>query len=584
MIKNYFLFITLFSINAFCQIGVIIEEPTIICHPGDCTVLNTNIPSLYQTTNYSVSAIPYNPNVPFQWDGITDHIINASSDDVWSSIVNLPFTFCFYGNNYNQLLVGSNGVVTFNTQNAGGDCPWQYSTSIPNTSFPIKNAIYGVYQDTDIRTITNGGAITNSAIQNVNFYTLDLGINTAPNRVFVINFNELPHYQCGNLFGLQTSQILLYEATNIIEVLVKNRISCPWNSGNGVIGLQNQDGTIAHVPPGRNTGNWTATNEAWRFSPNGAQSPATFQWYKDGLLIPNQSASTLVACPIQSQETYSVNVSFPNCIENIILSKSIVLNVGVEAQIVIPNDISICSSNTFETFNIDQTATILGALNPNDFEVNYYTSLSDATNDANRIININTFSSQGQTIFVRIENVITSCFSTTSFNLTINPPPVPPTGNANQTFTVGATLVSLIVEGTNILWYSQATGGEPLPITTVLISGTTYYASQTNASNCESRSVNSNRLAVTVSSTLNNSYWEKYNFKSNPNPVKNIFNISFNKNISNVSVYNLVGQEVITKSINANQSQIDMSNLSRGTYLVKVTAENQVKTIKVIKE
>jgi hypothetical protein len=46
----------------------------------------------------------------------------------------------------------------------------------------------------------------------------------------------------------------------------------------------------------------------------------------------------------------------------------------------------------------------------------------------------------------------------------------------------------------------------------------------------------------------------------------------------------LVGQEVMTKAVNANQSQIDMSHLSAGTYLVKVTADNQVKTIKVIKE
>jgi hypothetical protein len=51
-----------------------------------------------------------------------------------------------------------------------------------------------------------------------------------------------------------------------------------------------------------------------------------------------------------------------------------------------------------------------------------------------------------------------------------------------------------------------------------------------------------------------------------------------------VSVFNLLGQEVITSATNANQSQINMSALSPGTYLVKVTADNQVKTIKVIKE
>ena len=78
------------------------------------------------------------------------------------------------------------------------------------------------------------------------------------------------------------------------------------------------------------------------------------------------------------------------------------------------------------------------------------------------------------------------------------------------------------------------------------------------------------------------------NFNAYPNPLStkngNVLNLSYNKNISKVAVYNLIGQEVATKSINANQSQIDMSNLSSGTYLVKVTADNQVKTIKVIKE
>ena len=35
--------------------------------------------------------------------------------------------------------------------------------------------------------------------------------------------------------------------------------------------------------------------------------------------------------------------------------------------------------------------------------------------------------------------------------------------------------------------------------------------------------------------------------------------------------------------MDANQAQVDMSNLPSGTYLVKVTSDNQVKTVKVIK-
>ncbi len=86
------------------------------------------------------------------------------------------------------------------------------------------------------------------------------------------------------------------------------------------------------------------------------------------------------------------------------------------------------------------------------------------------------------------------------------------------------------------------------------------------------------------SSLLSTDNFNKGNFKFYPNPVKNIMNLSYDKNISDVAVYNLIGQQVIVKSINATQSQIDMSNLAKGTYVVKVTADNQVKTIKVIKE
>lgn len=69
-----------------------------------------------------------------------------------------------------------------------------------------------------------------------------------------------------------------------------------------------------------------------------------------------------------------------------------------------------------------------------------------------------------------------------------------------------------------------------------------------------------------------------------PNPVKDVINFSFHKEITAVSIYNLRGQEVITKSLNSNQASIDITGLSAGTYLVKVTSNNEVKILKVIKE
>lgn len=85
-------------------------------------------------------------------------------------------------------------------------------------------------------------------------------------------------------------------------------------------------------------------------------------------------------------------------------------------------------------------------------------------------------------------------------------------------------------------------------------------------------------------SLLSNDTFDTADFRAYPNPVKNVLNLSYSKNISTVAVYNLLGQEVMTRSSNSNLSQIDMSNLLSGTYLVKVTIDNQIKTIKVIKE
>jgi hypothetical protein len=73
-------------------------------------------------------------------------------------------------------------------------------------------------------------------------------------------------------------------------------------------------------------------------------------------------------------------------------------------------------------------------------------------------------------------------------------------------------------------------------------------------------------------------------FAAYPNPVKDVLNLTYDKNISNVAVFNLLGQQILTKSVNATDSQVDMSNLTSGTYFVKVTADDEVQTIKVIKQ
>ncbi|MFZ4106128.1 CUB domain-containing protein, partial [Flavobacterium sp.] len=265
-----------------------------ICPDNNCVNLTATYTDSRDTSSYEVFSAPYTPAFPFT--GGTQLFVNQ--DDVWSGDLIIPFKFCFYGVSYDKLNVGANGVVTFNTQAAGSNCPWAYTAQIPSTTFPIRNAIYAPYQD------TNPSITTPPAQPNINYQVLGV----APCRVFVINYSKLAQFSCLNSVGLQTSQIVLYETSNVIDIYVKDRTSCTtWNSGSGVIGIQNAAGTNAVVPPGRNTGTWEAHDEAWRFLPNG-NSNVTFQWLQNGApFTPNLTANVCITqdTNMTAQATYT---------------------------------------------------------------------------------------------------------------------------------------------------------------------------------------------------------------------------------------------------------------------------------------
>ncbi|NUY82269.1 T9SS type A sorting domain-containing protein [Flavobacterium sp. MAH-1] len=73
-------------------------------------------------------------------------------------------------------------------------------------------------------------------------------------------------------------------------------------------------------------------------------------------------------------------------------------------------------------------------------------------------------------------------------------------------------------------------------------------------------------------------------FSYYPNPVSSVFNVSAQNGIKSVSVYNMLGQEVLRKSIESEQGSIDMSSLAKGTYVVKVIGNDALRTIKIVKE
>lgn len=155
-------------------------------------------------------------------------------------------------------------------------------------------------------------------------------------------------------------------------------------------------------------------------------------------------------------------------------------------------------------------------------------------------------------------------------------------------FKAGQTLADLVVEGQNIKWYlnqnplagkTNKTSQVPLPLTTVIVDGTTYYASQT-INGIESVQ----RLAVTVkSSTLGIDELTFKNFSYYPNPVKNVISISNDSIIDELIFISVKGKTILTQKPNSLSAEIDLSNFSAGIYFLKVTSDGVKKTVKIIK-
>jgi len=180
--------------------------------------------------------------------------VQVPTDDVHSQVINIGFDFEFFGNTYNQCVVSSNSYITFNLGTAGTGSPWNIGAASPTPGVP-DNAIMFPWQDTNPGAGSGG---TNAA---------DCGDGT-----FVVDFVDIAMFSCTNLsFSMQ---VVLYEGSNIIDTYITNKPLCTtWNGGAAIHGLENINGTQAVIVPGRNyPTQWTATNDAVRFTPNGSGS------------------------------------------------------------------------------------------------------------------------------------------------------------------------------------------------------------------------------------------------------------------------------------------------------------------------
>jgi len=197
----------------------------------------------------------------------------SSSDDVTHGPFNIGFTFNFFGNNYTQFYVGSNGWIGFSANQTTG-----YTAAyIPNAGSP-RNVIMADWEDLFPGT--------------TNIYYTTIG--SAPNRKLVVSFNAVPHYSCRS--NLHTFQFVLYETTNVIDINYQSKPLCGGN--NATAGLVNIDNTNVVPVGGRNASAWSTTNNSVRFTPSAAETVFTLKgtYYTNSngyyTMVPNLDAQS----------------------------------------------------------------------------------------------------------------------------------------------------------------------------------------------------------------------------------------------------------------------------------------------------
>ncbi|MEZ4778277.1 MAG: T9SS type A sorting domain-containing protein [Flavobacteriaceae bacterium] len=215
--------------------------------------------------------------------------------------------------------------------------------------------------------------------------------------------------------------------------------------------------------------------------------------------------------------------------------------------------------------------------------VTWFATEADALANTNPLPN-NTLLVDGTTYWA--VNIVGDCLSD-PFAVTVTvlcTPPPTPTGDANQTFNEGATIEDIVVDPPTVTWFATEADAlantNALPAGTLLVDGATYWAVNI-VNDCLS-----DPFPVTITLIiLGIEDFAEYGINIYPNPVKDVLTIASNTiTISEVEIYDMLGNRVIVMSNPDTTFNIDVSPLSEGIYLVRLSIEGKVLHKKILKK
>ena len=324
-------------------------EDTTFCSDNDpATVLTASYHIAGQdTTSYDVTSLDECP-APILEGGTPTSI---DTDDIWSDAIDLGFDFCFFGETYSQILIGSNGVLSFELENAGTGNGWDLQGFGSSTPDQLPNSSNTTISEANIFGV--GHDIDPSECGEINYMVL----GSAPARQFVVNYIDVCHFGFSCSDYTSTSQIILYESSNFIDVNIIDKPICTeWNDGLALVGIQNIDDTIAFTPEDRNTSAWEASNESWRFSPSVGEANYVFEWYDGDTVVGTEDTITVYP---EETTTYTAAVTYNLCNgETATVTDTVLVEITpTPIPVAVENDVFICAGEeAVLEVNIDASA------------------------------------------------------------------------------------------------------------------------------------------------------------------------------------------------------------------------------------
>ncbi len=165
------------------------------------------------------------------YSNITGGTSLTTNADEGRYVINLPFTFTFYGVPYTTAYACTNGWLSFGAN--PGTNNYSNTGSLPASGAP-NQVIYAFWDDLDI----NSWDCWSSA--NLRWQTL----GSAPDRVVVVQWRDACYY--GSWSTRANFQIRLYETSNIIEIMY-NRSSFSTSGFSATTGMEDDARGLAMV-------------------------------------------------------------------------------------------------------------------------------------------------------------------------------------------------------------------------------------------------------------------------------------------------------------------------------------------------